>query len=60
MRRIWIGYYDGNERWRRVQKKCGFVYQRTTPDVEVPLMHETRVDHVSCLTRTEWERSRPR
>lgn len=57
MNRVWIGYYDGNERSHRVQEKCGFVYQWTTQDVDVPQMHETRVGHVSCLTRSEWEHS---
>ena len=55
MSKVWIGYYDGNERSHRVQQKCGFRYQWTTPDVDVPLMHETRVGHVSCLTREQWE-----
>jgi RimJ/RimL family protein N-acetyltransferase len=55
MSKVWVGHYDGNVRSRRVQEKCGFRYQWTTPDVEVPLMHETRVGHVLCLTREEWE-----
>ncbi len=54
MEKIWCGYYDGNEKSKRVQEKCGFVYQWTTPDAEVPLMHETRIGHVSCLTREAW------
>ncbi len=56
MDKIWVGYYDGNERSARVQKKCGFIYQWTTPDVDVPIMGETRVGHVSLLTREEWEK----
>lgn len=51
MDKIWIGYYDGNERSARVQRNCGFIFQWTTPDVDVPLMGETRVGHVSLLTR---------
>lgn len=54
MAKIWCGYYDGNDKSRRVQEKCGFVYQWTTNDVEVPLMHETRIGHVSCLTKEVW------
>ena len=57
MRKVWAGYYDGNDRSRRVQEKCGFNYQWTTKDVEVPLMHETRIGHVNALTRAEWLRN---
>ena len=54
MERVWCGYYDGNEKSKRVQEKLGFRYQWTTPDVDVPLMGETRIGHVNCMTKTEW------
>ena len=54
MRCVWVGYYDGNDKSRRVQEKCGFRYQWTTEEVEVPLMGEVRRGHVSSLTRQEW------
>ena len=54
MRCVWAGYYDGNDRSRRVQEKCGFRYQRTTDESDVPLMHEVRKGHVSRLTSDEW------
>ena len=54
MRCVWVGYYDGNEKSHRVQQKCGFRYQWTTDEVDVPLMHETRKGHVSRLTKEEW------
>ena len=56
MRKVWCGYYDGNTKSRRVQEKVGFVYQWTTPDVDVPLMKEKRVGHVNALTREEWKK----
>ena len=58
MSRVWAGYYDGNERSRRVQEKCGLRYQWTTEKVEVPLMKEFRRGHVSCLSKEEWEKAR--
>lgn len=58
MRKIWCGYYEGNTRSKRVQERCGFVYQWTTQGVDVPLMHEQRTGHVSCLTREEWQADR--
>lgn len=55
MNKVWCGYYDGNVKSKRVQEKCGFRYQWTTPDVDVPLMNEIRTGHVSCITKEEWE-----
>ncbi len=52
--RVWCGYYDGNERSRRVQEKLGFRYQRTTENAPVPQMGETRKGHVNLLTKAEW------
>ena len=54
MEKVWCGYYDGNEKSKRVQEKLGFRYQWTTPDVDVPLMGEKRIGHVNCLTKVEW------
>lgn len=56
MRKVWCCYYDGNEKSKRVQEKCGFRYQWTNTAVEVPLLHEVRTDHVNALTREDWER----
>ena len=53
--RIWCGYYDGNDKSKRVQEKLGFKYQWTTGDAPVPQMGETRKGHVSLLTKDEWE-----
>ena len=54
MEKVWCGFYDGNEKSKRVQEKLGFRYQWTTPDVDVPLMGEKRIGHVNCLTKDEW------
>ena len=56
MAKVWCGYYEGNAKSRRVQEKCGFRPQFAREGVEVPLLHETRTDHVSCITREEWLR----
>ena len=53
--RVWCGYYDGNEKSRRVQEKLGFRYQWTTENVPVPQMGETRRGHVSLMTREDWQ-----
>ena len=54
MTKVWCGYYDGNTKSKRVQEKCGFRYQWTTRDVDVPLMNEKRVGHVNCITSEQW------
>ena len=54
MQKVWCGYYDGNTKSKRVQEKCGFCYQWTTKDVDVPLMHEKRTGHVNLMTKDMW------
>ena len=54
LERIWCGYYEGNEKSKRVQEKLGFRYQRTTEEVFVPQMGETRKGHVNLMTKEEW------
>lgn len=58
MRAIWCAFYDGNEQSRRVQEKLGFTFHHTTEGVDVPLLGEVRISHVSLLARGDWEVSR--
>ena len=55
MQKIWCGYYDGNTKSSRVQEKMGFQYHHTTENVPVPLLAETRTEHITCLTRERWQ-----
>ena len=55
MQKVWIGYYEGNQKSKRVQEKCGFKYQWRSDNVDVPLMHEKRTGHVSLMTKEDWE-----
>lgn len=52
--RIWCGYFDGNEKSRRVQEKCGFRFHHTAEGVSCALPGVLRTEHVACLSRTEW------
>lgn len=54
MSAVWCGYYDGNDKSRRVQEKVGFVYHHTCDAVPVPLLDEIRVGHTSLMTREHW------
>lgn len=55
MTKLWCGYFDGNEKSWRVQEKCGFEYQRTEYDVTTPLMDEKRTEHITCITKEQWQ-----
>ena len=54
MNKVWCGYYDGNEKSKRVQQKLGFVYCYTNENAEVRLLSEIRTEHISCITREEY------
>jgi RimJ/RimL family protein N-acetyltransferase len=55
MTKVWCGYYDGNNKSKRVQEKCGFTHQWTTEGLEVKQMNEIRTGHVNMLTKEEWK-----
>lgn len=55
MTTVWVGYYEGNTKSKRVQEKSGFRYQWRSEGVDVPLMHEKRTGHVSSLTKDQWQ-----
>lgn len=55
LKHIWCGYFDGNERSRRVQEKCGFVYQKTLKDVPWELTGEVLTEHITMLSRERWQ-----
>ena len=52
---IWCGYYDGNEKSKRVQEKLGFVYHHTCNEVPVPLLNEVRIGHTNYMTVEMWK-----
>ena len=60
METVWCGYYEGNEKSRRVQEKLGFAYCYTSTDLELPLLDEIRVGHTQKLTKQMWRNQRSR
>ena len=54
MTTIWCGYYDGNQKSKRVQGKLGFVYHHTCNEVPVPLLNEVRIGHTNVMTKDHW------
>ena len=55
MTKVWVGYYEGNSKSKRVQEKAGFRYQWKSEGEDVPLMHEKRTGHVSSMTKDQWQ-----
>ena len=56
MQTVWCGYYDGNDKSRKVQDKLGFVYHHTTHGLEVSLLGEVRTGHVMIMTKERWQK----
>ena len=55
LNRLWCGYFEGNEKSRRAQEKCGFVYQHTKKDMHWELMDDIRTEYVTVLERAAWQ-----
>lgn len=51
---VWCGYYDGNEKSKRAQEKCGFVYHHTEHNKPVPLLNDFRTEHFTKISQQEW------
>lgn len=51
---LWCGYYDGNEKSERCQRKCGFKYHHTEKDKPCELMGDIRTVHFSYITKEDW------
>ena len=52
--KIWCGYFDGNEKSKRVGEKCGFAFHHTEYGKEYPLINAVKTQHITCLTRQRW------
>ena len=57
LQRLWCGYFDGNIKSKRVQEKCGFTYHHTANNVSCAIEGLLRTEHITCITKQEWERS---
>lgn len=55
LEKMWCGYFDGNEKSKRVQEKCGFHYHHTSKNVPCALEGVQRTEHITCFTKKEWE-----
>ena len=56
MERVWCGYYEGNEKSRRVAEKLGFEPHHTTEGLEVSLLGEVRTGHALLMTKERYQK----
>jgi len=54
---IWCGYYDGNEKSKRAQEKCGFSYHSTEHNKPVQLINDFRTIHYTKMLSENWEKT---
>ena len=52
---LWCGYYDGNEKSKRCQEKCGFIYHHTEENKPCVVMSDVRTEHFTYLTKAHWK-----
>ncbi len=52
--KIYCAYFDGNNRSKRVQEKCGFMGHHTNYESHIPMLHEVRTEHVNYITYEMW------
>ena len=52
---LWCGYFDKNEKSKRVNEKCGFRFHHTEYGKAWPLIHAVKTQHVTRLKKEEWQ-----
>ncbi|QFJ55094.1 GNAT family N-acetyltransferase [Pseudobutyrivibrio xylanivorans] len=52
--KVWCGYYQGNEKSKRVQEKLGFKYHDTQEKVKLQLLDEVRTNIMNLMTKEDW------
>ena len=51
---VWCGYFDGNQKSKRVQEKCGFTYHHTENSKPCAIEGLLRTEHFTYLTKEAW------
>ena len=47
--RIYCGYFEGNDKSKRVQQKLGFKFHHVDPMTKVPMLDDIRTEYVNVL-----------
>lgn len=51
---LWCGYFEGNNKSKRVQEKWHFTYHHTNKDIYWKLIDDMRTEHVTRLTKQQY------
>ncbi len=54
LKTIYSGYFQGNNKSKRVQQKCGFTLHHTNTMSRVLMLGEIRVEHINSITYEDW------
>ncbi|WP_035783917.1 GNAT family N-acetyltransferase [Butyrivibrio sp. MC2021] len=54
LKKIYCGYFNGNNKSKRVQAKCGFKYHHTNTMCRVIMLGETKVEHINVITDVDY------
>lgn len=54
LKKIYCAYFQGNDKSKRVQSKCGFKYHHTDTMCRVIMLGETRIEHFNVMTDEEY------
>ena len=55
LNRIWIAYFDGNTKSKRVAEKLGFIYSHFADNVRVEALGETKKEHYMVLNKEKFD-----
>ncbi len=55
LRGIYCCYFEGNLRSKNVQIKCGFKPHHINPECHIPMLGQTRVEHINYLAFEDWK-----
>lgn len=55
LKRIWCGYFDGNEKSERVGEKCGFIFHHTNENMHWEITDDIRTEHITVLDNPRYD-----
>ncbi len=55
LKRIFAGYFQGNNKSKKVQQKCGFRHHHTNTMCRVIMLGETRIEHINAISFEDWQ-----
>jgi len=53
---VWCGYYEGNNKSKRVCEKCGFRFHHSNFDIDTPL-GDKRTEHIYIMSKGDYHDS---